>query len=167
MENLEDISEEVLEETLFPNFWCVLLYQKSSCLKYANVWDSRTVWKFQYFSVTQILREIKIGESGVSKFAIVSESLYLCWNLPSTRTWFHEKSEWQKNPDISTPWTAFIVLFEKGELLFNCELKTRRRDRNEIFPIFVFYNSFVKMLYNLAFQFHEKKHIKLISFSTS
>ena len=31
--------------------------------------DSNTVWKFQDFSVTQILREIKVGESRSSKTA--------------------------------------------------------------------------------------------------
>ena len=39
-----------------------------------------TVWKLQNFSVTQILREIKIGESKVSKSAILTH-------------WFHVKSK--------------------------------------------------------------------------
>ena len=31
----------------------------------------KTVWKFQYFSVTQILREINFGESRSSKNAVL------------------------------------------------------------------------------------------------
>ena len=33
-----------------------------------------TVWKFENFSVTQILREVKVGESRVAKFAILTHS---------------------------------------------------------------------------------------------
>ena len=32
------------------------------------------MWKFQYFSATQIFREIKVGESGALKIAILPHS---------------------------------------------------------------------------------------------
>ena len=39
------------------------------------------MWKLQNFSVSQILREIKVGESLVSKFAIVSLSEALNFDI--------------------------------------------------------------------------------------
>ena len=90
------------------------------------------VWKFQNFSNIQILREINIREHKSSKDAVFfvilggSEFLILVnfslqriqkskfraskWGkmavlgpLSNTWNWFHGKSEWQKNSEISTP----------------------------------------------------------------
>ena len=47
--------------------WSEEKYQYSG---YQKKWDSFTVWKFQDFSVIQILLEIDFGESGSSKNAV-------------------------------------------------------------------------------------------------
>ena len=40
-----------------------------------------TMWKYQNFSVTQILREIKVGKSGVSKSAILTRCQALNFDI--------------------------------------------------------------------------------------
>ena len=82
----------------------------------------RTVWKFKYFSVTHILRQIKYGIFWVSKIAILPSSAFryvFCELLTKVeftqkskfraskmakiaflsswycQIWFHVKSEWQ------------------------------------------------------------------------
>ena len=92
------------------------------------------VWKFQYFSVTRILREITIveciecrtsktirgsefcyvGRFQLSKSAIfikikIIKSLKICWNNP--QNWFHVKSELQRNSEIST--LCFVLSYLK------------------------------------------------------
>ena len=85
-----------------------------------------TVWKLKTFSVTQILREIKVGESRVSHFKALNFDFYQfctfwsekftkitklspknCKNCSFRTSSFSQidvKSEWQKYSEISTLW---------------------------------------------------------------
>ena len=82
------------------------------------------MWKFDEFSVTQILREINFEESISSKIALFAnlEALKMInlvnFSLQKSvkinknyalkkqirQVWFHAKSEWQINAVISTLW---------------------------------------------------------------
>ena len=83
-------------------------------------------WKSLKFSITQILREIKIGEFWISRFQfflfmnfctfwkLKFPNLLKVRNTPvlelqEFQNWFHVKSKWQKNPEMSKI-TGFLNL---------------------------------------------------------
>ena len=60
---------------------CTQKYKKSfghEKLKAQSTFDRDLVWKLHYFSVTQILREIKVVEFRVSKSPILTHFIQIC-----------------------------------------------------------------------------------------
>ena len=84
--------------------------------KYKEKSHCCTVWKFQIFSDTQILREINFGKSEGSKtsiLAILGIPIFHFWKAKMTEeNWFHGKSEWQKISSIST--LCVVKIYDVG-----------------------------------------------------
>ena len=107
----------------FHEFFCDWNFKSSGIYEFHIIWTFyNTVWKFEDFSATHVSYEINFGESRSSKIAVLaifgSLDLVLLVNFSLLKMqkfltylnskpwnpwkWFHGKSEWQKNPQIST-----------------------------------------------------------------
>ena len=108
---------------IFLTKWRVY-YLKTGKIKNSSLtWYSFPVWKISDISITKILREIKFVDSNLSILTFLK--LFTWWRLKFTKStnfrpritknsslrastfsksWFHVKSKWQKNPKISTLW---------------------------------------------------------------
>ena len=110
---------------------CILIAKLFKIAMYHSLLFS-VVWTFQNLSVTQILREIKVGEIRVwnmpfehferiwsltfmnfrtfcrlkftksINFRTHKAAKRRFWNFSILQNWFHVKSMWQENPEIST-----------------------------------------------------------------